>query len=56
MELSTYDRPTEPAWLVRSRRVAYCALQGRRRRLNLDTTDLAPQDMEGLIQAATMAH
>jgi len=44
MELITYDLPTEPAWLAKSDKAAYCA-----RRLDLETTDLAPQDMEDLI-------
>jgi hypothetical protein len=55
MELSTYDLPTEPAWVVRSRRVACCALQGRRRRLDLETTHLALKEVQGPIQVATMA-
>jgi hypothetical protein len=55
MEVSTYDLPNEPERPVRSRKAAYCALQGRRRRLNLETTHLAPQDVQVPILVATMA-
>ena len=48
--MSTHDLPTEPEWLVTSRKAAYCA----RRRLN--GADLSPQDMEDMIQAATLAY
>jgi len=49
--MSTYGLPTEPGWLVKSRKVAYCA-----RRLDLETTDLPTQDMGDPIQVATMVH
>jgi len=48
--MSSHDLPTEPEWLVTSRKAAYCA----RRRLN--GADLRPQDMEDMIQAATLAY
>jgi DNA-directed RNA polymerase specialized sigma24 family protein len=48
--MSTHDLPTEPEWLVTSRKAAYCA----RRRLN--GADLSSQDMEDMIQAANMAY
>jgi DNA-directed RNA polymerase specialized sigma24 family protein len=48
--MSTNTLPTEPEWLVTSRKAAYCA----RRRLN--GADLSPQDMEDMIQAATLAY
>jgi DNA-directed RNA polymerase specialized sigma24 family protein len=48
--VSTNALPAEPEWLVKSRKVAYCA----RRRLT--GADLSPQDMEDLIQAATLAY
>ena len=48
--MSTYDLPNEPEWLVKSRKAAYCA----RRRLN--GADLTAQDMEDMIQAATLAY
>ena len=47
--MSSHDLPTEPEWLVTSRKAAYCA-----RRLN--GADLRPQDMEDMIQAATLAY
>ncbi|MBN1661048.1 MAG: sigma-70 family RNA polymerase sigma factor [Anaerolineae bacterium] len=50
--MSTDTLPAEPDWLVRGRMAAYCA----RRRMNLDTTDLTPQDMEDLIQVARVAY
>ena len=48
--MSTNALPAEPEWLVTSRKAAYCA----RRRLN--GADLSPQDMEDMIQAATLAY
>ena len=48
--MSTNALPAEPDWLVTSRKAAYCA----RRRLN--GADLSPQDMEDMIQAATLAY
>ena len=48
--MSTNTLPAEPEWLVTSRKAAYCA----RRRLN--GADLSPQDMEDMIQAATLAY
>jgi DNA-directed RNA polymerase specialized sigma24 family protein len=48
--MSTNTLPAEPDWLVTSRKAAYCA----RRRLN--GADLTLQDMEDMIQAATLAY
>ncbi len=48
--MSPHDLPTEPEWLVTSRKAAYCP----RRRLN--GADLSPQDMEDMIQVATLAY
>jgi DNA-directed RNA polymerase specialized sigma24 family protein len=48
--MSTNTLPAEPEWLITSRKAAYCA----RRRLN--GADLSPQDMEDMIQAATLAY
>jgi DNA-directed RNA polymerase specialized sigma24 family protein len=48
--MSTNALPAETEWLVTSRIAAYCA----RRRLN--GADLSPQDMEDMIQAATLAY
>ena len=48
--MSTYDLPQESELIVSSRKAAYCA----RRRLN--GADLSPQDMEDMIQAATMTY
>jgi hypothetical protein len=45
IEMSTDTLPTEPEWLVTSRKAAYCAC----RRLELDPADLTTQDMEELI-------
>jgi hypothetical protein len=50
--MSTYDLPTEPEWLVTSRQAAYCA----RRRLNGGAEALTAQDMEDMIQTATLAY
>jgi DNA-binding CsgD family transcriptional regulator len=50
--MSTNALPAEPEWLVTSRKAAYCA----RRRLNGGAADLSPQDMEDMIQAATLAY
>ena len=50
--MSTNTLPAEPKWLTKSRMAAYCA----RRRLGLDPADLTAQDMEDLIQVATMAY
>ena len=50
--MSTYDLPAEPEWLVTSRKAAYCA----RRRLSGGGDILTAQDMEDMIQAATMAY
>ncbi|MBN1814270.1 MAG: hypothetical protein JXA14_20695 [Anaerolineae bacterium] len=50
--MSTNTLPAEPEWITKSRMAAYCA----RRRLGLDPTDLTAQDMEDLIQVATMAY
>jgi hypothetical protein len=50
--MSTNAVPAEPEWLVKSRKAAYCA----RRRLNGGAADLSPQDMEDMIQAATLAY
>ena len=44
--MSTHDLPTEPEWLVTSRKAAYCARQ------RLNGADLSLQDMEDMIQAA----
>ena len=49
--MSTHDLPTKPAWLVKSRRAVRCA-----RRLDQETTNLTPQDMEDPIQVATMTY
>jgi DNA-binding CsgD family transcriptional regulator len=49
--MSTYDLPTEPEWLVTGRKAAYCA-----RRLNGGGDNLTAQDMEDMIQAATLAY
>ena len=54
--LSTYDLPNEPEWPVKDRKAAYCARQGRRLRLDLETTDLALQDAEDLIQVPIQNH
>jgi len=48
--MNTHALPAEPDWLVTSRKAAYC---GRRR---LNAADLSPQDMENMIQAATLAY
>ena len=48
--MSTNALSAEPEWLVTSRKAAYCA----RRRLN--GAALSPQDMEDMIQAATLAY
>jgi len=50
--MTTEALPAEPEWLTKSRMAAYCA----RRRLGLDPADVSPQDMEDLIQAATLAY
>jgi hypothetical protein len=50
--MDTNALPTEPEWLVTSRKAAYCA----RRRLNGGADTLTPQDMEDMIQAATLAY
>ena len=48
--MSTYNLPSEPEWIVKSRKAAYCA----RRRLN--GADVTAQDMEDMIQAAALAY
>lgn len=48
--MSTHDLPQESELIVGGRKAAYCA----RRRLN--GADLSSQDMEDMIQAATMAY
>ena len=48
--MSTYDLPQESELIISSRKAAYCA----RRRLN--GADLSAQDMEDMIQAATLAY
>jgi DNA-directed RNA polymerase specialized sigma24 family protein len=48
--MSTDILPAESEWLVTSRKAAYCA----RRRLN--GAELTTQDMEDMIQAATLAY
>ena len=48
--MSTYNLPSEPEWIVKSRKAAYCA----RRRLN--GADLTVQDMEDMIQSAALAY
>ena len=48
--MSTHDLPQESELIVNGRKAAYCA----RRRLN--GADLSNQDMEDMIQAATMAY
>ena len=50
--MSTNTLPQEPEWLVTSRKAAYCA----RRRLNGGADTLTPQDMEDMIQVATLAY
>jgi hypothetical protein len=50
MEMSTSNLHVEPELVVQSRKAAYCA----RRRLN--GPDLAPQDMEDMIQTAALAY
>jgi DNA-directed RNA polymerase specialized sigma24 family protein len=50
--MSAYDLPQESEWIVRSRKAAYCA----RRRLNGAGDLLTAQDMEDMIQAATLAY
>jgi hypothetical protein len=50
--MSTNALPAEPEWLVKSRKAAYCA----RRHLNGGAEDLTVQDMEDMIQAATLAY
>lgn len=50
--MTTDTLPAESEWLTRSRMAAYCA----RRRLNLDSTEITPQDMEDLIQVARLAY
>lgn len=52
IEMSLHDLPTEPEWLVTSRKAAYCA----RRCLNGADDLLTVQDMEDMIQAATLAY
>jgi DNA-directed RNA polymerase specialized sigma24 family protein len=49
--MSTYDLPVESELIVKSRKAAYCA----RRRL-VNGVDLTAQDMEDMIQAATLAY
>ncbi len=48
--MSTNTLPQEPEWLVTSRKAAYCA-----RRLNGGADTLTAQDMEDMIQVATLA-
>jgi hypothetical protein len=50
--MSTNALPAEPEWLVKSRKAAYCA----RRRLNGGADALTAQDMEDMIQIATLAY
>ncbi len=50
--MSTYDLPEESDLIVNSRKAAYCA----RRRLNGAGDLLTAQDMEDMIQAATLAY
>ena len=50
--MSTYDPPQELEWVVKNRKAAYCA----RRRLGGAGDLLTAQDMEDLIQAATLAY
>ena len=50
--MSTYDLPQEPELIIRGRKAAYCA----RRRLSGGGDILTAQDMEDMIQAATMAY
>jgi predicted N-acyltransferase len=52
MEMSTYDLPTQPEWLVTSRKAAHCA----RRHLSGGPDNLTAQDMENLIQTAALAY
>jgi hypothetical protein len=47
--MSTYNLPNKPERLVKSHKAAYCA----RRRLG---ADLSSQDMEDMIQAATLTY
>lgn len=48
--MSTSHLPAEPELVVHSRMAAYCA------RRRLDSPDLTPQDMEDMIQTATLAY
>lgn len=50
--MCTYDLPQESELIVSSRKAAYCA----RRRLSVGGDILTAQDMEDMIQAATMAY
>jgi DNA-directed RNA polymerase specialized sigma24 family protein len=50
--MSTYDLPQESDLIISSRKAAYCA----RRRLSGGGDILTAQDMEDMIQAATMAY
>jgi len=52
--MSMYDLPEESELIVKSRKAAYCARQGRRRRLN--GANLTAQDMDDMIQAAGLAY
>ena len=50
--MSTNALPTEPEWLITSRKAAYCA----RRRLVGGVDSLTAQDMEDMIQTAALAY
>ena len=50
--MSTFEPSREPEWLVKGRKAAYCA----RRRLGEAGDLLTTQDMEDLIQVATLAY
>jgi DNA-directed RNA polymerase specialized sigma24 family protein len=52
IEMSTRDPSQEPELVVQGRKAAYCA----RRRLGAAADLLTPQDMEDLIQTATLAY